>query len=219
MLERIAGHSTKLNVPALTKRYHELRAAIDRLEGLEVTDLIDELFPEGDHDVELLRETALAALEKAETASAVLDELLRTITQPEVPQSPDFVRVMSLHKSKGLTSPVVIVATATAHVIPTIRGTLPDGEKKEAYAEGRRLFYVALTRSKDELIISYPFELLMKDALSMGISPERVWKRGDELVARVLATPYLTELGSQQPTAIRGEDWLQVRTRQGSYPN
>lgn len=203
-----------MNVPALIRRYHELNAIIDRLRELEVTELIDELFPEGDHDVELLREAALAISEDAESPSDVLDELLRVTTQPEVPQSPDFVRVMSLHKSKGLTSPVVIIATATAHVIPTIRDSLPEGEKKQAYEERRRLFYVALTRSRDELVISYPFEMLVKDAFSMGVRPEKVWKRGGELVARVLATPYLAELGDKQPAAVRGEDWLQARTRE-----
>jgi len=123
---------------------------------------------------------------------------------------------MSLHKSKGLTSPVVIIATSTAHVIPTIRDSLPEKEKKQAYEEGRRLFYVALTRSRDELVISYPFEMLVKDAFSMGVRPEKVWKRGDELVARVLAAPYLAELGDKGPAAVRGEDWLQARTREPS---
>jgi superfamily I DNA/RNA helicase len=114
---------------------------------------------------------------------------------------------------QGLTSPVVLIALATAHVIATIGATLSEEEQQLAYEEGRRLFYVALTRSNDELIISYPFEMLMKDAFSMGVRPEKVWKRGDELLARVLPTPYLTELGHKQPASGRGEDWLQARAK------
>jgi len=69
------------------RRYAELNAILGRLRDLDVAKLIDELFPEGDHDVELLREAALAVSEKAESASDVLGELLRVITQPEVPQA------------------------------------------------------------------------------------------------------------------------------------
>jgi len=54
---------------------------------------------------------------------------------------------------------------------------------------------------------------LMEDAFSMGLTPEKVWKRGDELIARVLPTPYLIELGASQPASVRGEDWLEARTR------
>ena len=44
-------------------------------------------------------------------SSEDLLDLLRTqITQPEMPEEGFFIRVMSLHKSKGLTARVVIVA-------------------------------------------------------------------------------------------------------------
>jgi len=140
-------------------------------------------------------------------------ELLRSITQPEVPQRPDFVRVMSLHKSKGLTSPVVVIAGALDGIIPTIRGSQSDEERAASYAEQRRLFYVAITRSSDELVISGPKRLVYADAMGLGAKVGRPHRLNDELVADCIATPYLDELGPQRPTPERGEIWLARRAQ------
>ena len=43
-----------------------------------------------------------------------------SITQPELPTDVDYVRVMSLHKSKGLTADLVIVMGCVEGLIPRI---------------------------------------------------------------------------------------------------
>jgi len=59
------------------------------------------------------------------------------------------VRLMTLHGSKGLEFPVVFVAGVNAGDLPLHRENAPSDEEEE-----RRLFFVGLTRARDELIIS-----------------------------------------------------------------
>jgi hypothetical protein len=119
---------------------------------------------------------------------------------------------MSLHKSKGLTSPVVVIATAVDGIIPTIDRGAPDDEQEEDFSEQRRLFYVAITRPKDELIISSPWAMHSRDAYPMSVAVEKTYRKGDDVYCRVLTTPYLKELGPSQPAAERGDRWLSTRT-------
>lgn len=214
VLDRVLVGERKLSVRAIVRSYRELVTRLESLRDLPSADLIHELFPGDNVDVELMRELGLSVLEQTEDLGEVFELILRALTQPEVPQSPDFVRVMSLHKSKGLTSPVVIIATAIDHVIPTIKPKLSEEERKDAYDEGRRLLYVALTRCSDELVISGPFKMPLNDALAMGVSPGKIWREGTEKdkVARVLATPYLSEMGPDLPASRSGDDWLRERT-------
>ena len=118
---------------------------------------------------------------------------------------------MSLHKSKGLTSPVVVIAAALDGIIPTIKAKLSPDEQEAAYAEQRRLFYVALTRSSDELIISSAKQLTFAEARGLGAKAGRPRKAKGALVTQAVATPYLAELGPDKPTPVRGEDWLAER--------
>lgn len=72
------------------------------------------------------------------------------------------VRVMTMHKSKGLEAEMVIVLEADEGVIPRMH---PDtllyqvfGETEEvALADQKRLFYVAMTRAKKRLYIMHDF--------------------------------------------------------------
>ncbi|MBA3027242.1 MAG: AAA family ATPase [Desulfobacteraceae bacterium] len=61
------------------------------------------------------------------------------------------VTLMTLHASKGLEFPVVFICGCEEGLIPFIRfeGTEPDPE------EERRLFYVAMTRAREELYFSW----------------------------------------------------------------
>ena len=213
VLERVLSGEEKLSVRAIVDAYGDLVARLKTLEPLAPDQLIEDLFPGENLDVQLMRELAHSVLEETQELAEVFEAMLRAITQPEVPQSPDFVRVMSLHKSKGLTSPVVFIATAVDHVIPTIKAKLSEEDKKKAYEEGRRLFYVALTRCSDELVISGSYKMLLSDALGMGVVPGKIWREGSDKikVTRVIATPYLTELGPDLPTPTAGEDWLRSR--------
>ncbi len=214
VLARIAEGEKKLaTVPALVKRYVRATARAAQLRKLEPQEVVDALFPEGQESTADLRATALDALVEEDTdAAGLLDAVLAAVTQDDVPQNPDFVRIMSLHKSKGLTSPAVFIAGAVDGVLPTVRSNNPD-EVAAAVEEGRRLFYVGVTRAKQELVISCAATMELADAKKRGVRIDNrsVRKVGDRLIARTLASPYIAELGPSAPTAQPGTDWLAGR--------
>ncbi len=61
------------------------------------------------------------------------------------------VNLMTIHASKGLEFPVVFIAGAEEGIIPHARSLEEGGGSIE---EERRLFYVAITRARDKLLIS-----------------------------------------------------------------
>ena len=66
---------------------------------------------------------------------------------------------MSLHKSKGLTADLVVVAGCMDGLIPHVDFSLPQEEREAVMEEQRRLFYVAITRSRQSLVLSSVFYL------------------------------------------------------------
>ena len=60
----------------------------------------------------------------------------------------DVVTLMTLHASKGLEFPVVLLAGAEEDKLP-----LENGKEPADIEEERRLFYVGMTRAKEELMI------------------------------------------------------------------
>ncbi len=214
VLARIAEGEKKLaTVPALVKRYVHATARAAQLRKLEPQEVVDALFPEGQESTADLRATALDALVEEDTdAAGLLDAVLAAVTQDDVPQNPDFVRIMSLHKSKGLTSPAVFIVGAVDGVLPTVRSDNPD-EVAAAVEEGRRLFYVGVTRAKQTLVISCAATIELADAKKRGVRIDNrsVRKVGDRLIVRTLASPYIAELGPSAPKAQHGTDWLAGR--------
>ena len=62
------------------------------------------------------------------------------------------VNLMTVHASKGLEFPVVFIAGAEEGLMPHARAVAEGGDA--AIEEERRLFYVAVTRAQDRLLIS-----------------------------------------------------------------
>jgi DNA helicase-2/ATP-dependent DNA helicase PcrA len=65
----------------------------------------------------------------------------------------DALRLSTVHQAKGLEWPAVIVLWMTEGMFPSARSLKESGEGD---AEERRLFYVAVTRAKDELCMCVP---------------------------------------------------------------
>ena len=62
------------------------------------------------------------------------------------------VTLSSVHQAKGLEWKAVFVIWMTDGMFPSSRSL----ESDEAIEEERRLFYVAVTRARDELYLTYP---------------------------------------------------------------
>jgi len=62
------------------------------------------------------------------------------------------VTLTSVHQAKGLEWKVVFVIWMADGKFPSVRSL----ESDESVEEERRLFYVAVTRAKDELYLTYP---------------------------------------------------------------
>ena len=121
-----------------------------------------------------------------------------------MPTDVDYVRIMSLHKSKGLTADLVIITSCVDGLIPFRAKDLEGELKKRQWEEQRRLFYVGLTRTTDTLIISTfsqcPSELAHKFMPNL-----RLRRRGGNV--RTITSPFISELGSEAPRMIKGVDW------------
>lgn len=199
-----AGALTLSKAGDLLAKYKELVDLIRDLSGLSVNDLIQKLLPEGDEDCAVLREAALLAPSEVENAEGLFNHIKSSATQPEVPVDVDYVRVMSLHKSKGLTSKVAIVTGCSHGLIPFFNAVETAGEQAATLKEQRRLFYVAITRCTEILTISSVTR--MENKLAYKIGAQIRFQYGQS--GATVASRFLDELGPTAPAAIRGQDWV-----------
>jgi len=194
-----------LNIPntgQLGSKFRELRALLDRLQPLDLALIVDELLPATD-ECKALREAAILAIPRSENIAQLFGFLRTIVTQPETPEEGNFVRVMSLHKSKGLTAKVAIVAGCIQGLIPYQDFDEPLQEQQANLAEQRRLFYVAISRCTEILVVSSSLRLDRDLAWRIGA---QVRGRGRGL-APTVASQFIQELGPNAPAALTGADW------------
>jgi DNA helicase II / ATP-dependent DNA helicase PcrA len=145
----------------------------------------------------------------AEAAAGLLEALIAAVSLPDVPRDVAEVRIMSLHKSKGLSSPVVIIAGCAEGLLPTA----PDAdaslaERQAELEEQRRLFFVGLTRVKampgnnrpGVLVLTSSRSMSLADAMQSKIRPAKV-QYGR---AFVHTSRFIRELGPAAPAAEAG---------------
>jgi DNA helicase-2/ATP-dependent DNA helicase PcrA len=114
-------------------------------------------------------QSALLADDRAPFVSRHLQTLIEAGDDPataDVDPDANAVAVLTVHKAKGLEFPVVFMVGLVAGRFPLaergdplplpvelVRETLPAGDF--ATQEERRLFYVGMTRARDELVLTY----------------------------------------------------------------
>ncbi len=174
--------------------------------------VIDELLPAGDDTVRDLRDLAVEVLNEVGAADPGewLIRLMEAISRPEVPTEISDVRIMSLHKSKGLNAPVTIIAGCVEGLLPKQpeKGT-PAAQTVAQIEEQRRLFFVGITRVKADpqagkpgtLILTYSRRMPLATAMGAGISPAGV----SYGVARLNASRFIRELGKDAPAPMAAQ--------------
>jgi ATP-dependent helicase/nuclease subunit A len=172
---------TSLSVPALIERLYDETRILAALTGTR----------RGEAQVANLEKVVVLARKASDLGvltvrgfGRLLQERIHTAREePDLPATrpgdPDTVRILSIHKAKGLESPVVaLYDTADDYRTPVdlvaqwAEGTIAVGfregcqppgwdvlsarEKVRAGAEARRLLYVACTRARDLLVVPSP---------------------------------------------------------------
>lgn len=138
--------------PIKQKPAEMIRAVIEAGYG----DYLKTSFPNYTQRLEDLNQLALFA-QKYENAELFLSELaLMTNLEAEeagpVQVEDELVRLSTIHQAKGLEWQAVFVIWLADGMFPNARAlNSEDGEEEE-----RRLFYVAITRAKDELYLVWP---------------------------------------------------------------
>ena len=91
-----------------------------------------------------------ASVEEFLTQLALQTSVEAEDNQPVRDEEP--IRLSTIHQAKGLEFEVVFVIMLCEGAFPSARSIeVLDGEEEE-----RRLFYVAVTRARDQLYLSYP---------------------------------------------------------------
>ena len=204
VLEAIDSGELKLNGTSyLVRRFRELKAMLAELSELNLKELVDQILPENDPACAALRDIAVPTLDQFEKVPELFDYIRTHITQPEVPEG-DFVRIMSPQKSKGLTSKVVIVTSCVEGLLPVLDSNLSLNEQEEAIREQRRLFYVAITRCTDILVLSSFTSIEYSLAWNIGAQIRN--SRGP--VGQTITSRFIGELGPDAPNPQVGDDWV-----------
>lgn len=192
------------NTGTIVQRFLEIRAELETLNDAATLDDFTTLWLPPDEHTALLAQVVVEHSQGIETVQELFDSLQQEFTQPEIPLEVAEVRLMSFHKSKGLSSPIVYIAGCVEGLIPS----RPDPQKtiqenSAKLEEDRRLFYVAMTRVKADpdhgkpgyLHISYPRTMPLADAMQNNIGAAQFYGAN----AILHGSRFLGELGPQAP--------------------
>ena len=169
---------------ALSKSAEKLRSFVDLIENLRsrecsVSELIAELFEasgyrdmlvaegfEGEGKIDNVNELISGAIEyekRCRTAEieptlfGYLEDIALVSDIDKYDEDADAVVMMTVHSAKGLEFPIVFLAGMENGIFPSESNM----QNEEDMAEERRLCYVALTRAKEKIFITYAKNRMM----------------------------------------------------------
>lgn len=199
--------SEQLLIPftnTLVERYQIVNQRLQEMSTLTPSDVSDQLFPDGVDEVAELRKLVLVALEKAGDIHELFNLVNTEITRPELPETDDSILVLTLQKAKGLEAKMVVVVNCLEGCIPHINKKYDsDEQKQEDLAEQERLFFVALTRTTNILLISSTGIMRRGDAARMSVMAGTGWYWSETPPSR-----FIDMLGPSAPTPQLGVDYI-----------
>jgi ATP-dependent helicase/nuclease subunit A len=181
LLGELHDERLRVSVPGLLERLYDRTRVLAALTGTR----------RGEARIANLEKVAALARQSAELGALTLRGFARLLAarmnesaeEPDLPATrpgdPDTVRILSIHKAKGLEAPIVVLYDLDAKLrtqsdvialwdraqvaVGFRAGCRPPGwndlaerDAARARAEGRRLLYVACTRARDWLVIPRP---------------------------------------------------------------
>lgn len=191
----------------LVSRYQVICAAIAKLEAAENFDQFLELWLPDNEELQLLSGEVEKIKDDVTTPQELLEKLSQVISQPDVPLEVTEVRVMSLHKSKGLSSPYVFIVGCIEGLLPGQLKRATQAERDAKLQEDRRLFYVGITRVKSKLpdtpdrpgylALTHPQTMRTADVFTSQITPVSTANG----IAQLLPSRFLAEMAPHAPAA------------------
>ena len=155
--------ATKL---ALQEFYNMMQNIYSNLDEMSIKEIFDEILIKT-HYIDSIEDNkedrvrnieellnSITELEKQKpnmTLNEYLDMISLSSATDEMEEDENYVKLMTIHSSKGLEFDYVFLAGMEDGLFPSISFDAPEEELEEE----RRLCYVAITRAKKELFISY----------------------------------------------------------------
>jgi DNA helicase-2/ATP-dependent DNA helicase PcrA len=198
----ISGDESIPHTSYLFDRYRLLLEQLEYLSSLPDEDILEALFPVAEPWTGAFWQIFTDNPE-ASTPKEIYETLQINLTQPEMPRDVDFMRVMSLHKSKGLNADHVIIAGCIEGLLPYREDGLPENLHQRRIEEQRRLFYVAITRARQTLVLS-SVRYLPRD-LAYRMRANVIG--GNRDYAETITSNFISELGETCPDPVSGKDW------------
>ncbi|TDT71877.1 DNA helicase-2/ATP-dependent DNA helicase PcrA [Hypnocyclicus thermotrophus] len=152
---------------SIIELYNFFKTLIEEKEFLSVTEIFDEVIEktryldslEEEVRVENVLELKNSIIEQETRENNIqLSEYLENIslvsTTDNLEENQDYIKLMTIHNSKGLEFPVVYLVGMEEDIFPGKKVEFDDKELEEE----RRLCYVAITRAEEKLVITYANE-------------------------------------------------------------
>ena len=173
-VEEISGLSANLKITILNF-YKMMMEFIELSEGAGVSELFDTIVKEINYNDYLIAnyedyETRKENIEELKNSIVELEKVVENLTLREylenislisatdnLEEEKDYVKLMTIHNSKGLEFPIVFVVGMEEGLFPGSRAEFDSNELEEE----RRLCYVAITRAEEKLYMTYANSRIM----------------------------------------------------------
>ncbi|WP_284652114.1 ATP-dependent helicase [Flavobacterium terrisoli] len=185
------------------EKFNELQQLLDEFSKYGVSEVIEKLFSKDEDWALQFNEMLVELNDENHKIKDIQKTILNSAINPEMPLDVDYVRIMSIHKSKGLTSEISIICSAIEGLLPQIDPDLEGEEAIRHLEEQRRLFFVGITRPKQELVVSTVSRIPKSLAYTMGVKVP--FTQSQE--TKAIASSFLTQLGETFPNPISSNDW------------
>ncbi len=155
---------------------------------LDVSGLREEYESEGEQGVERIENVGELAtlasvydtLPLGEGVLKFLEDAALRSDSDALAESPEGVRLLTVHASKGLEFRVVFIVGLEQGLFPHERAT--RAAKAEDAEEERRLFYVALTRAKEKIYLTHAQSRMVFGSRNISVPSEFLYDIPEELI-------------------------------------